>query len=227
MNTAEQNYRLLQEIDSNREFMMLVYRQNPMLLARAELRIRQMFEAGGVNTIEGDTGSAAIPNPSPLATPMTARQRGGSLVELIMFIVIVSVALAGILLVMNQTTRGSADPLLRKQAIAAAYSLLEEIELQHFYPASGAVAAGTVTTANRANAYHIVSDYHGFATTGIYSLTGIAPVAGLANYNVSVAVTPEAAVWNGIPAASVLLIAVTVTTPAGETITATGYRTAY
>ncbi len=59
-------------------------------------------------------------------------QRGVSLVELIMFIVIVSVALAGILLVMNTTTRGSADPLIHKQALAIAESLLEEVELMPF-----------------------------------------------------------------------------------------------
>ena len=59
-------------------------------------------------------------------------QRGISLVELIMFIVIVSVALAGILLVMNTVTKGSADPLIHKQALAIAESLLEEVELMPF-----------------------------------------------------------------------------------------------
>ena len=60
------------------------------------------------------------------------KQRGISLIELIMFIVIVSVALAGILLVMNVTTKGSADPLIHKQALAIAESLLEEVELMPF-----------------------------------------------------------------------------------------------
>jgi MSHA pilin protein MshD len=60
------------------------------------------------------------------------RERGISLIELIMFIVIVSVALAGILLVMNVTTKSSADPLVHKQALAIAESLLEEVELMPF-----------------------------------------------------------------------------------------------
>src|ERR1019366_1941127 len=59
-------------------------------------------------------------------------QRGISLIELIMFIMIVSVALAGILLVMNVTTLHSSDPLVHKQALAIAESLLEEIELMPF-----------------------------------------------------------------------------------------------
>jgi MSHA pilin protein MshD len=59
-------------------------------------------------------------------------QRGISLIELIMFIVIVSVALTGILTVMNLVTRSSADPLIHKQALAIAESLLEEVELMPF-----------------------------------------------------------------------------------------------
>ncbi len=60
------------------------------------------------------------------------KQRGISLIELIMFIVIVGVALAGILLVMNVTGKGSAGPIIHKQSLAIAESLLEEIELMPF-----------------------------------------------------------------------------------------------
>lgn len=42
--TAEQNLRLLREIDANREFILMAYRQNPQLLERAEPRIRQLFD---------------------------------------------------------------------------------------------------------------------------------------------------------------------------------------
>ncbi len=44
MTNAERNYRLLQEIDANRRFLLMAYRQNPGLLARAEPRIRQMLD---------------------------------------------------------------------------------------------------------------------------------------------------------------------------------------
>lgn len=67
-----------------------------------------------------------------LTNPNVNREIGVSLIELIMFIVIVSVALAGILLVMNTVTRGSADPLIHKQALAIAESMLEEVELMPF-----------------------------------------------------------------------------------------------
>lgn len=45
MMTAEQNYRLLQEIDANRRFLLLAIQGNPKLLARAEERVRQALLA--------------------------------------------------------------------------------------------------------------------------------------------------------------------------------------
>ncbi len=57
------------------------------------------------------------------------RSHGFTLIELVMFIVVVSAALAGVLSVFDITTRGSADPQLRRQALAIAESLLEEIQL--------------------------------------------------------------------------------------------------
>ena len=55
------------------------------------------------------------------------RQRGLTLIELIVFIVIILVGVAGILSVMNITTRASADPMVRKQSMAFAEAVLEEV----------------------------------------------------------------------------------------------------
>lgn len=60
------------------------------------------------------------------------RHSGFSLVELVMFIVIVSIAVAGVLMVLRITSAHSADPQLRKQALAIAEALLEEVELARF-----------------------------------------------------------------------------------------------
>lgn len=209
MNKAEHNFRLLHEIEENRRFLLQVYMQNPELLKTADARIRPLL--------------APLPIGKSAGPPT---QRGISLVELIMFIVIVSVALAGILLVLNVTTKSSADPLVHKQALAVAESLLEEVELQDFIPATGATTPNPVTQANRASQYHIVKDYNGFpndATTGIYSVNGAA-IAGLGNYNASVSVANAA--LNGIAAGSAVLITVTVTDPQGNAMQISGYRTA-
>lgn len=65
---------------------------------------------------------------SPPISPM----RGLSLVELIVFIAIVGVGVAGILTVLNVTVSGSAEPMAQKQALAIAEAVLEEAQLQPF-----------------------------------------------------------------------------------------------
>ena len=53
--TADENYRLLMEIQANRDFLLLAYRQNPELLRHAEPGVRLLFglpehdEAGAAN----------------------------------------------------------------------------------------------------------------------------------------------------------------------------------
>lgn len=59
-------------------------------------------------------------------------QRGVTLVELIVFIVIVSVAVVGVLKTLEITGRGSVDPMISKQALSIAESVLNEIEQQPF-----------------------------------------------------------------------------------------------
>ncbi|MDO9048124.1 MAG: hypothetical protein Q7U66_10350 [Methylobacter sp.] len=150
-------------------------------------------------------------------------QCGISLIELILFIVIVSAALAGLLSVMNVNTRSSVDPLIQKQALAIAESLLEEIELQDFSNPAGGFS-GAAIQANRAS-FDDVMDYNNFATTGIFPADGSTTgVTGLANYNVSVAVTTIAWVAG---AADAVQITVTVTDPSGQSIQAVGYRVNY
>lgn len=165
------------------------------------------------------------------------RQGGLTLVELIVFIVIVGVALAGVLTVLNHATRHSADPLVRKQALAIAEALLEEALLQPFTwcdpddpaaPTATGHAACTVAENNlapeageaRASATPLdnVNDYNGVATT--VNIVG----GGGAPYAATVTVVRES--LNGIPADAALRIAVTVGA-AGETIELEGYRTRY
>jgi MSHA pilin protein MshD len=60
------------------------------------------------------------------------RQLGLSLIELVMFIVIMGVAVAGIIGVLNIGGSRSADPLRRKQAMLIAESFMEEVQLARF-----------------------------------------------------------------------------------------------
>jgi MSHA pilin protein MshD len=147
--------------------------------------------------------------------------RGFTLIELILFIVVVSVGLTGILLVMNTVVKSSADPLVRKQTIAVAESLLEEILLKDYSnPADGYTGAAS---ANRA-LFDDVGDYAGYSTSaGVVDILG-APVTGLEVYNISPPVV--VALTADLAGVSAQKITVSVSGPAG-TISLSGYRGNY
>lgn len=156
-------------------------------------------------------------NPSSILRPLPS-ESGFSLVELIMFIVIVSVGLAGLMMAMDVSTKSSADPVIRKQALTIAESLLEEIELQKFSP--------TDVTVGREN-YNDIFDYNGL-TGAVYHANSSVLVAGLESYSVNVAVVSGVAATLPVtPAASAALITVTVNGPGGQSIEMTGYKVAH
>ncbi|HJV83172.1 type II secretion system protein [Noviherbaspirillum sp.] len=183
-----------------------------------------------------------------------ALQSGISFVELIMFIVIVSVGIVGILSVMNLTTAHSSDPLVRKQAIAIAESLLEEIEMQPFSycdpddpsAASPAVTQpgdcaipegfgpeGGETRTDSVLPFDNVNDYvdaNGVPKAiAIVDVSDNTAIAGLSAYSATVTITQES-VGSGagaVAATESLRIDVRVTGPAGTDVTLTGYRLRY
>jgi MSHA pilin protein MshD len=160
--------------------------------------------------------------------------RGVTLVELIVSIVIVGVGVAGILSVMNLTTRRSADPMIQQQAQLIAESYLEEILLKQFYdPDTNTVCPAP--EAGRTN-YDNVCDYNGLNdNTGALNQFG-AVVTGLESYNVTVSVTTVGVTLgsggseiNNTGAVRVLRVDVVVTHDSvqGLSIPLTGYRTNY
>lgn len=150
------------------------------------------------------------------------RQRGVTLIELVVFIIIIGVALAGVLSVFNVTTRSSADPVVAKQGLAVAESLLEEILLKDF--ANATYPAACPVTCVRPS-FDDVQDYNAYATTGVFTVDGIA-IPALADYNVSVSVTTPAAAMAGIVAANIRQVTVTVTR-GGQSYALTGYKFNY
>lgn len=159
------------------------------------------------------------------------RDRGFSLVEAIVFVVIVATALAGVLGVMSTTTQRSADPLVRKQAIAVAESLLEEISLHDFNNPVGGFSDAPIQ-ANR-QSFDDIGDYNGFTLPGgIYPIDdNVTPIFGLTGYSVAVTVANAdlGPATSLIPSASgnAKLITVTVNGPDGVSVVIAGYRTAY
>src|SRR3954468_11123609 len=178
----------------------------------------------------------------------TLNRNGFTLIELVVFIVIVGAAVAGVLGAYAQATRDSADPVVKKQALAIAESLLEEIQQMPFTycdpddpNVTTATSAAGCTTAeaigpeagesrySAATPFDNVNDYHGYNTAvevppGIKDLTNAA-IAGLGQYNAAVTVASVA--LSGIPAGDALLITVVVTAPGNLTVSVDGSRTRY
>jgi len=140
------------------------------------------------------------------------RQRGFTLIELIIFIVVVSAGLAGILLVMNTTVKSSADPMVRKQAMALADSILEEIVLKAYADPDGTIVGET----GRSD-WDNVDDFHGKTNAQFADLP-----AELASYAIGI-VVDDGSPTLGVPARRVK---VTITN-GSDAISMTGYRANY
>jgi len=174
------------------------------------------------------------------------RPRGATLIELIMFIVVVGAAVAGVLGAINYATRASVDPMIQKQALAIAEALLEEVQLQPFtYCDPDDPAASTALNVTQCATqetigvegaetrsglpvgtppfFDNVSDYNAYdsstaAPSGITDIGG-ASIAGLDGYRVQVGVAGQPLSGIGDDAngrPQSLLVTVTVTRTAGN-----------
>lgn len=178
------------------------------------------------------------------------RQAGLSIIELVIFIVVVGMALAAVLTAINRGIQNSADPMIRKQALAAAESLLEEIELQPFtYCDPRDANAATATSAAGCNSaafsmdntanwgagksrygppppgtafYNNVADYNGFTMSGTLNDIFQQASSNLTGYSATVSVSQVGTSFS-LNNADVLRITVTVT-GSGNSVTLTGFR---
>ncbi len=105
---------------------------------------------------------------------------GVTLIELIISMVIISIAVTGIMMLFAATMRSSADPMIRAQALAIAQSYMDEILMQA-YSADGA-------TAGRAN-YNEVEDYNAIVSGSPIEDQFGNPINALSAYSIEVNVT--------------------------------------
>jgi len=144
------------------------------------------------------------------------RQTGTTLIELVIAIVIISIASSTVLMVLSTSIASSADPMIRHQAVAIAEAYLEEIALRSF-----ADPDGVDGEASR-DLYDDVDDYDGLVDVGARDQFNNA-VAGLDDYTVTVAVAASSAL-PPIASTDVFLISVTITHAANIDFTVSGYR---
>jgi MSHA pilin protein MshD len=123
------------------------------------------------------------------------RSAGVTLVELIVALVIMGVALAGVVAVYTSTTRASVDPVVVQQMQAIADNMMEEILMKPFAPLDPASDAPSYKNGGARVNYNDVNDYDGYGAdntnnpiAGIRDVEGNA-ITGLERYTVVVRVT--------------------------------------
>jgi len=170
--------------------------------------------------------------------------RGLTLIELLVFIVILGVAATAMLTVFGSLTRNSASLLPDRQAQAIAASMLAEVLAQPFTfcdpndgnAATAASPAGCASlpetmgpepgeTRGGISPFDNVNDYAGFGPVAV-SFPDNSAVAGLPGYTVQVAVADAGAIA-GVPAGETLRVTVTVTGPNGTGARLDGVRIRY
>lgn len=158
-----------------------------------------------------------------------SRSTGATLVELVITIVIIGVAMAGVAGAFATLVGRGADPLNQTRAVALAQLYLDEIITKPFdhstpvggVPAySGPCTIGAEGGETRAT-FNDVDDYHGITQEVPASPTGL--LSGYDNFRVSVTVSC-AGTELGLSAASAKRIDLTVRTPSAQDFLFTAYR---
>ena len=147
------------------------------------------------------------------------RQRGVTLIELCVSIVVIAIAAGAVLGVLSRSVGRSADAMIMSQAVSVAEAYLEEITLKPFADPDGVDGEALRTD------FDDVDDYNGLVDVGARDQFGTAPSA-LSRYTVSVTVTPSAALTS-VPNADAERIDVRVTYAPNVTVALTGYRARY
>lgn len=148
---------------------------------------------------------------------LSRRARGFTLLEAIVAIVVISVGLAGVLAVFNVNVRNSADPVVRKQLIAIAEEMLEEIALRPFSGPTKESDAGCGRVT-----FDDVADYHLYPANGqVCDVEGIA-ITALSGYTLAVTVT-DVTMTGSVPARRIQVVA----TRGSDRVTLVTWRTNY
>lgn len=99
---------------------------------------------------------------------MNRNIHGMTMIEVILFIVIVGVGLAGLSVVFTTTQKSSADPLVRKQILTAAEQMMEEILLMGYTSTTCTVSKPcTANTPLERQNYNGIDHYNGWKQCGV------------------------------------------------------------
>ncbi|MCV6604609.1 MAG: prepilin-type N-terminal cleavage/methylation domain-containing protein [Porticoccaceae bacterium] len=155
------------------------------------------------------------------------RQRGFTLIEMVVFLVVISIGLGALIAVYNQSLINSVDPVVRVKMLEIAQSQLDEVAARKYdenTPTGGVPACGSAETdaqpcsfgldsgENLANAASLddVDDFHNYSAT-------------VSGYSSAVTVVLAGTDFS-LASDRAKRITVTVTAPTGDSLTLSSYR---
>jgi len=149
------------------------------------------------------------------------RQRGMTLVEIIIAVIVIGIAATGLAAAYLTTMSHSADPQIRAQATAIGQAYMDEILAHDFADPDGSAA----DDGNRST-YDDVGDYNNLPDNRVRDQNGnlITPLDS-AGYRVSVAVAANNDL--GVGSGNTLKVTVTVSHRGQQQVQLSGYRTNY
>ncbi len=165
----------------------------------------------------------------PRARGLRGDQSGVTLIELVITIVVISIAVTGTLVLIQRTILSSADPMIVRQAVGISEAYLEEIMLKSYYDPVLGAGAGPCPAPDPNDGrpeYNNVCDYNGLDDDGARDQADNA-LTDLAGYQVRVTVDPNATLGDLSGPAEVIRADVRVSHPAGIDFTLSGYKANY
>jgi len=145
------------------------------------------------------------------------RERGATLIELIVSIVVIAIAAGAVLGLLSTSVGRSADAMVLAQGVSIAEAYLEEISLKPFTDPDGVDSEALRTD------FDDVDDYDGLVDNGAHDQFGTA-LPPLAQYTVTVTVAASTALTS-VPSTDAERIDVRVTYPPSVAVALSGYKT--
>ena len=177
------------------------------------------------------------------------KQVGVTLVELVIAIVIISIAAVALLQTLGSQTIRNVDPMIQSQAQLLARQYLQEVSSKSFF--DGAADPRLIPTLTRTQindsvidktqsgspsriAWDNIYEYEGYNQSGILDVSGVA-ISAFANFTVDIAIDiSDSVAINGLANSSTancpprfMLISVTITDARGYNTSLSGYRASY
>lgn len=162
---------------------------------------------------------------------MPNHHRGTTLIELVMTIMIISIAIAGVVGAFSLVSQRSADPLIQSKAVELAQLYMDEILAKKYdetTPQGGTPKfSGSCSIVpyvgedEERTGYDDVDDYHNLGDSPPANAEG--PLSRYQGFSVSISVSCAGADL-GLPAAEAKRVDLSILTPNGQTLVFTAYR---